>query len=131
VSRLACAIQNTYVEMGRPAIFWLGQAGFVYKTPGGQVIYIDPYLTDCVERHVGYKRIMATPIQPEEVEADLLVSTHAHADRLDMDAMPILANNQRNWSLRRPRRTGPTCARCDSECGQHQSMARRRLCLSP
>jgi L-ascorbate 6-phosphate lactonase len=80
MSRLAYAIRNTHVEVDRLAIFWLGQAGFVYKTPGGQVIYIDPYLTDYVERRVGYKRIMATPIQPEEVEADLLVSTHAHAD---------------------------------------------------
>ena len=92
----ANTIHDLVVEPGSLAIFWISQAGFVYKTPSHQVIYIDPYLSNCVNRllnNVGYgfKRIMMTPIEAEEVEADLVVSTHAHPDHFDYDAIPVLA----------------------------------------
>ena len=97
---LAERIKQTVVDDDCLGVFWLAQAGFVYKTPGGEVVYIDPYLTDYVERILpeygyGFKRIMSSPIEPEEVEADLLVSTHSHPDHLDMDALPVLARNPR------------------------------------
>ncbi|MDI7276909.1 MAG: MBL fold metallo-hydrolase, partial [Anaerolineae bacterium] len=97
---LACRIRETAVPPGSLAIFWLAQAGFVHKTPAGAVAYVDPYLSDCVHRLLpehgyGFKRIMASPIAPEEVEADWVVSTHAHADHLDCDAVPVLARNPR------------------------------------
>jgi len=93
---LSHRLQSTQVPPGNLAIFWLGQAGFVYKTPGGKVIYIDPYLSDCAHRlfgdlHFGFKRIMPTLIEPEDVQADLVVCTHSHADHFDLDAIPILA----------------------------------------
>jgi len=88
---LAREIGRTQVPPGSLAIWWLCQAGFVFKTPRGTVIYVDPYLSDCVERLAGFKRIMAAPIAPDEVEADAVVSTHAHPDHLDVDALPILA----------------------------------------
>ncbi len=89
-------VQSIQVPEGRLAIFWLGQAGFVYKTPAGRVIYIDPYLSDCVHRllhseRYGFKRIMPTLIEPDEVEADQIVCTHSHADHFDYDAIPVLA----------------------------------------
>jgi L-ascorbate 6-phosphate lactonase len=92
---LARKIQETEVPADGLAIFWLAQAGFVYKTPAGTIIYVDPYLTDCVERLYGFKRIMATPITAEEVEADWVVSTHGHEDHFDIDAIPVLARNPR------------------------------------
>jgi L-ascorbate 6-phosphate lactonase len=95
MKRLAQRIEETKVEPGSLAIFWLSQAGFVFKTPSDRVFYVDPYLTDYVARllpeyGVGFKRITETPIEPEEVEADFIVSTHSHPDHLDMDAIPIL-----------------------------------------
>ena len=83
---------------GQLGIFWLGQAGFVFKTPGGKVIVIDPYLSDCVQRvlhdvRYGFKRIMPTVVQPAELNADQVVCTHAHLDHFDIDAVPILARN--------------------------------------
>ena len=48
MERLATRISKTSVEPNSLAIFWIGQAGFVYKTPGGTVVYVDPYLTDYV-----------------------------------------------------------------------------------
>jgi L-ascorbate 6-phosphate lactonase len=90
---MTCAqlIQETLVPAGHVAIFWLAQAGFVYKTASGKIIYIDPYLSDYVYRMYGFKRLMGSPINAEEVDADLVVSTHAHGDHLDLDALPILA----------------------------------------
>ncbi len=97
-SKLASDIKQLRVEPGSLAIFWLGQAGFVYKTPGGTIVYVDAYLSDCVHRllgdvRYGFKRIMPAPLAPEEVEADVVVCTHSHADHFDYDAIPALARN--------------------------------------
>lgn len=99
-SKLAMRIRETRVESGSLAIFWIAQAGFVYKTPSERVIYVDPYLSNCVNRMLGhlfygFKRIMLTPIEPEEVEADFVICTHSHPDHFDYDAIPILARNPR------------------------------------
>jgi len=89
--RLAQRIHELVVPPGHLAIFWLAQAGFVYKTASGRIIYIDPYLSDYVYRMYGFKRLMSSPIEAEEVDADLVASTHAHGDHLDLDALPVLA----------------------------------------
>jgi L-ascorbate 6-phosphate lactonase len=97
---LAQRICDLQVEPGSLAIFWLAQAGFVFKTPTGKIIYIDPYLTDSVHRQLGhiqygFKRQVLAPMLPEEVDADLVACTHAHEDHFDVDLMPILARNPR------------------------------------
>ncbi|MGE5602109.1 MAG: MBL fold metallo-hydrolase [Nitrososphaerales archaeon] len=99
-SMLAERIRETEVQPGALAIWWLAQAGFVYKTPAGAVVYVDAYLSDCVHRLLagelyGFKRIIPAPISPEEVEADLVVCTHSHADHFDYDAIPVLARDPR------------------------------------
>ena len=90
---LADDIRCLAVGAGQVGLFWLGQAGFVLKTPAGQRIYIDAYLSDSVERKFGpsWKRVMPSLLSPDEVEADWLVSTHEHDDHLDVDALPLLA----------------------------------------
>jgi L-ascorbate 6-phosphate lactonase len=99
-NRLVQKIAETKVEPGSLAIFWIAQAGFVYKTPGGKIIYIDPYLSNCVNRLLshegyGYKRITQTLIEPEVVEANLVVCTHSHLDHFDVDTISVLARNPR------------------------------------
>ncbi len=99
-SRLAHKIRDLVVEPGSLAIFWIAQAGFVYKTPGGKIIYIDPYLSNYVNRtlghlYYGFKRLTPTLIEPEEVQADLVACTHSHADHFDCDAIPVLARSPR------------------------------------
>lgn len=88
---LAQSIAETTVMPGTLGIFWLGQAGFAFKDSRGKVVYVDPYLSDSVERLVGFKRIMASPMSPEEVAADLVVTTHHHEDHLDIDTVSALA----------------------------------------
>ena len=97
---LAKSIQETRAEPGTLAIFWLAQAGFVFKTPAGKIVYTDPYLTDYVQRALpeygqAFKRVMPKLIGAEEVEADYVVSTHSHQDHLDVDALPGLLKNPR------------------------------------
>ena len=88
---IARSIIEKRVEEKTLAIFWLGQAGFVFKTDRGKIIYIDPYLTECVEQAYGFKRIMMSVLDPEEVLADFIIITHKHEDHLDMEAIPIIA----------------------------------------
>jgi len=100
MENLAQKIRETSVEKESVAIFWISQAGFVFKTPAGKVAFIDPYLTDYVQRALpeygfGFKRIMARNIDPDEIEADYVISTHAHQDHLDVDALPALLQKQR------------------------------------
>jgi L-ascorbate 6-phosphate lactonase len=92
-------VRETQVEPGSLAIFWLAQAGFVFKTPEGTIIYTDPYLTDYVQRALpeyglGFKRIMPKLIEVDEVETDYVVSTHSHQDHLDVDALSTLSKDQ-------------------------------------
>ncbi len=77
------------------AIYWLCQAGFAFKTSKNQVVLIDPYLTDVVERLIGFKRMMTCPIALDDVAADLIICTHEHLDHMDTDALPALARNER------------------------------------
>jgi L-ascorbate 6-phosphate lactonase len=81
------------VPSGSLAIWWLGQAGFAFKTHAGKVIYLDPYLSDAVERLFGFKRLSPPAIAAEDVRADMVLITHEHADHLDVDAVPVIARN--------------------------------------
>ncbi len=72
-------------------LWWLGQAGFLFKTHAGRLVIVDPYLSDAVERLHGFKRLSLAPLAPEEVRADLVVLSHEHTDHLDPDALPVIA----------------------------------------
>lgn len=88
---LVQAIKDSKPQANQLALFWLAQAGFAFKSGSGQVVYIDPYLSDVVERLIGFKRMMSCPIAAEEVVADLVICTHEHLDHMDTDALPVLA----------------------------------------
>ncbi len=81
------------VPAGSLALWWLGQAGFAFKTSSGRIVYLDPYLSDAVERLHGFKRLSLPPVTADEVRADLVVLTHEHTDHLDPDALPVIARN--------------------------------------
>ena len=79
-----------------PAIFSTGQAGFIIKSSNGQLLAIDLYLSECVERiegNVGFKRLLPKVLQPDDLVFDVVVCTHPHHDHFDIDAVPeMLAN---------------------------------------
>ena len=86
-------LYTAVVPEGSVRMWWLSQAGFAFKTPDGKVIFVDPYLSDAVERLFGFKRLSLAPLAAEEARCDLLILTHEHADHLDPDALPIIAKN--------------------------------------
>ena len=76
---------------GGVRLYWLGQAGFAFRTAAGKRVFLDPYLSDACERLFGFKRLSLPALRAEEVEADWVVLTHEHADHLDPDAIPVIA----------------------------------------
>jgi L-ascorbate 6-phosphate lactonase len=92
-------IISTSVLKNEIALFYLAQAGFFIKTAGDKTIVIDAYLSDAVERLVGFKRMIPSVIKPEEIDADLYLSTHSHPDHLDPDALPVVARNKKTFFI--------------------------------
>ena len=86
-------MMDTDVPCDSLGIWWLGQAGFAFKTPAGKIVYLDPYLSDAVERLFQFKRLSLPPIAAPEVHVDLMLLTHEHADHLDPDALPVIVCN--------------------------------------
>ena len=86
-------------ELGKTHIFSVGQAGFIIKSTSGQLIGIDLYLSDCVQRvepdHVGYKRLLPKILNPKNIKLDALVCTHFHRDHFDIDSVPDLMSNDK------------------------------------
>lgn len=76
-----------------PALFAVGQAGFVIKSSSGQLLAIDLYLSDCVERlegHKGFKRLLPQLLDPFDLSFDVVICTHPHLDHFDIDAVPAM-----------------------------------------
>jgi L-ascorbate 6-phosphate lactonase len=90
---MSLAMFNDAVPNDCLAIWWLGQAGFAFKTPAGKVVYVDPYLSDSAERLHGFKRLSPPAIEAEDVRTDWIALTHEHTDHLDPDALPIIVRN--------------------------------------
>ena len=113
------APENLSVELS-----WLGQAGFVFRTPAGKRIFLDPYLSDACERLHGFRRLSLPAMSAEEVDADWVILTHEHTDHLDPDAIPVIA------------RRNPACrfaapAGCSEGLDQAGVPAERRVLLEP
>lgn len=74
-----------------PAIFSTGQAGFITKSSNGQLLAIDLYLSNCVERvegNRGFKRLLPQILGPSDLQFDAVICTHPHLDHFDIDAVP-------------------------------------------
>ena len=67
-----------------PALWWLGQSGFVVKYRG-IVFYVDP----CLATPPGRTRTLAPPLEAEQAtNADLILCTHAHGTHMDPATLP-------------------------------------------
>lgn len=79
-----------FYDKDKTNIFFTGQAGYVFRNKDGYTLALDLYLSDCVERDDGFKRLCPKLIAPSEVCADIVVTTHAHYDHFDPDSIPSL-----------------------------------------
>ena len=75
---------------GRVIMYWLGGAGFLCVFDDGSRICIDPYLSDMVERLVGFKRLCKTPISASQLIFNVLLISHEHGDHLDIDSFDAI-----------------------------------------
>ncbi len=91
MSSLAKVVAETNVRPGSVMAWWLSGTGFVFKTPAGTQIYVDPYFSNCVSRIFGIERAGPPPIPVEDAQPDLVIATHWHEDHLDPEGLPILA----------------------------------------
>ena len=53
-------IRGLQVAPGTVACVWLGQAGYLLKSPAGVIVMMDPYLSDWAEYTWGVRRIVAS-----------------------------------------------------------------------
>ena len=89
----AKTIQKDNVPQGKILVYWLGGYGFMLKFHTGQIVCIDPYLSDCVERIVGFRRLSLAPLLAEEIQMDIYLITHDHADHFDVDSFDTITTN--------------------------------------
>lgn len=78
-----------------PALFATGQAGFIIKSASGQLLVIDLYLSNCVERlegNKGFKRLLPQILDPSTLTFDIIICTHPHLDHFDIDAVPEMVS---------------------------------------
>jgi L-ascorbate 6-phosphate lactonase len=71
----------------------LGQSGFRLEM-NDTVVYIDPYLSDSVEKEEGphQKRLLPIPVQAGDIpDADFVLITHIHLDHCDLETLAPLA----------------------------------------
>lgn len=80
-----------------PVVFSTGQAGFIIKSSSGQLLGIDLYLSECVERvegTIGFKRLLPKILLPSDIPLDIIICTHPHLDHFDMDAVPAMMSGK-------------------------------------
>ena len=81
------------------AMWWLGQNGFVFKSPEGTLISVDLYLTNsCADVYAGsgldLTRRVPVLIPPSEVQVDIYACTHNHLDHTDPETIAGLRNKE-------------------------------------
>jgi len=86
-------MNRTSAPHGMAAVWFLGQESVVIK--GGEtVIYIDPYLSDELERKSDFQRAFPAPLKPQHVtNANVVLITHEHDDHMDLGTISVIAKN--------------------------------------
>jgi L-ascorbate 6-phosphate lactonase len=86
-------LRRFQVPDGSMTMWWLGQAGFIVKSPQGKIVAIDPYLSNsckAVGDQCGFDmdRMIPPPMTPADlVGIDAYAMTHSHQDHLDPETL--------------------------------------------
>lgn len=87
------AIKRHPTLLGTITLWWLGQAGFIFKSPAGKHIALDPYLTNSCkaigeQADFDMDRLLPPPLPPSDLaEVDAYLLTHSHQDHLDPETL--------------------------------------------
>jgi L-ascorbate 6-phosphate lactonase len=106
-------IVNAKIEPGRVAIQWLGQGGFAFKAHAGDIIVVDPYLSDSANGDGNSPRLVEVPVKPRDVTASFLFLTHDHIDHTDPLSAPAIAHFNPDCKIVCP----PSSTKILSRCG--------------
>jgi L-ascorbate 6-phosphate lactonase len=73
-------------------VYWLGHAGVSIKGSNGQIIHVDPYLSNSLS-HLGpeFDRTQPVLVSPESLVGDVVLCTHDHEDHLNPATVGPLA----------------------------------------
>lgn len=88
-------IAATRPQSGSIAVWWLGQSGFLLKSPSG-VLIADPYLSESLTTKYArtdkpHVRMTAAPVLGEELRGvDVVLASHKHSDHLDPETAPVI-----------------------------------------
>ena len=88
-------IREFSVPKGAIALWWLGQSGYIFKSPEGTLASVDLYLTNsCDGLHPGVDLSRRVPvlIEPEQLDVDIFTCTHNHQDHTDPETIGRLRN---------------------------------------
>jgi L-ascorbate 6-phosphate lactonase len=87
-------IQTTNISQGTVGLWWLGQSGFIIKSPGGIVLALDPYLSNSCKaigdaHGFNFDRMVPSALAPAELAGliDAYLLTHTHGDHLDPETL--------------------------------------------
>lgn len=95
-------VNRTEVPYGTLAIWFLGQESVIIKGDG-VTVYIDPYVSDYLEKQAGISRTYPAPIVPQDITgADVCLITHDHGDHMDPGTLPIFHRNNKKAFIMAP-----------------------------
>ncbi len=80
---LESQITTLTVSSNTAACVWLGQGGYLFKSPQGVTVMVDAYLSDYAEAAWGVTRVIPPVVAPERFAPDVFLTTHWHEDHLD------------------------------------------------
>src|ERR1700722_15609415 len=93
-------IRDYPVDRNSVAMWWLGQSGYIFKSPEGTTVGVDLYLTDSVAKlDVGIDLRRRGPIflSPEDVQIDVFACSHNHQDHTDPETIRRLRHKDTEW----------------------------------
>jgi L-ascorbate 6-phosphate lactonase len=76
-------LSSLTVSSNSAACVWLGQGGYLFKSPQGVTVMVDAYLSDYAQAFWGVTRAIPPVIDPERFAPDVFLTTHWHEDHLD------------------------------------------------
>jgi len=110
------AVRRRRVDRGTAVVWWLGQNGFLIKSPEGILVSVDAYLTNwCQSKYgevlgINLNRQVPVFIEPEELDVDCFLCTHSHDDHADPETIRRM-NKERVARFAAPGRTCETFSR--------------------
>jgi L-ascorbate 6-phosphate lactonase len=88
-------LETAAINAHAVGVWWLGQSGYALKNSFGEIIYIDPYLTEIISplSYIMHTRLVP-PVVAADAEIDVMavLLTHDHLDHLDPNSVVMLAD---------------------------------------